>query len=321
MIESVRIESLRGIKSGGLDGLSAVSILVGPNNSGKSTFLEAVEVVGHGVDGTKVEQCLRRRGGPKSTQLHHAIRDGAQSVAVETSPSPRRASVFGTDYQPALTRFVQERLTSWNVHPNVLPGGGRAFYPGNEVAGFPVRHVDVLVVRSENALEDAYTEIDRAGRLKAVVAALRASMPTLEDLRILKEGDDYVLHTFTSDGARVPSYLAGDGFKRLLELASVLADLPNGVALLEEPECYQHPRYMRELVALIQHAVASKTQIILSTHSLELVDALLGADWPAEATYPTVHRVRLTDGVFSGTALSREQARVAREELVEDLRA
>jgi AAA15 family ATPase/GTPase len=46
MIEMVEIENLRGIVSGRLEGLSPLSILLGVNNSGKSTILEALYLGG-----------------------------------------------------------------------------------------------------------------------------------------------------------------------------------------------------------------------------------------------------------------------------------
>jgi len=66
-----------------------------------------------------------------------------------------------------------------------------------------------------------------------------------------------------------------NGSKRLVELASAILGVdPDGVVLLEEPECYQHPRYLRELASLLIESAKTNRQIILSTHSMELVDLL-----------------------------------------------
>ena len=42
MLEAVDIEGFRGIARGTIAGLSRLNLLVGPNNSGKSTCLEAL---------------------------------------------------------------------------------------------------------------------------------------------------------------------------------------------------------------------------------------------------------------------------------------
>jgi predicted ATPase len=180
--------------------------------------------------------------------------------------------------------------------------------------------VDVEAVRGTGELEDAYTRIDSAGQLDKVVKALRRSMGGLVDLRILKVGSDFLLHTFFDDRPPVPAYLAGDGFKRFLALAAAAVATPKGVVLLEEPEAFQHPRYLRELATLLLLAAHDGTQIILSTHSLELIDLLLLAPEAEGQTYPAVHRLNLHEGKLRATSLPREDAVLARESLLEDLR-
>jgi hypothetical protein len=337
MITKVGIENLRGIRSGELDGLAAVSVLVGPNNSGKSTCLEAIELASFGSNVGSAVKLFRRRGGSAFGALHHVTTGdaGRSNVRVDrhdgsaTSWFDLTTNYTPDWYQVALQDrmnppFIGARLGCQGSATSILlDTTGRLSTPfGSVMPGpFHARLVDVGAVRAERALEDAYSDIDRGGRLESVLGALQASMPGLVDLRILKTEDEFVLHMFMSDGTRVPAYLAGDGAKRMIELAAALAEVGTGVALLEDPECYQHPRYLRELVALIRFAASAGTQIILSTHSVELIDALLQAEWPPEAAYPSVHRLRLDAGQLRSTVLSREQALVAREELLEDLRA
>jgi hypothetical protein len=194
--------------------------------------------------------------------------------------------------------------------------GGVVFDP------FPFKLVDVQAVRKRGTLEDAYTSIERVGRVKSVVQALSKSMKGLADLRILKSGEDFILHAIFDGQPPVPVYLTGDGSKRLVELASAILGVdPDGVVLLEEPECYQHPRYLRELASLLIESAKTNRQIILSTHSIELVDLLLEAGEVEGLDYPFVHRLRLVDGKLSGVVLNREQAMVTRKDLLEDLRA
>lgn len=91
--------------------------------------------------------------------------------------------------------------------------------------------------------------------------------------------------------------------------------------MLEEPECYQHPRYLRELASLLIESAKTNRQIILSTHSIELVDLLLETAEAERLDYPFVHRLRLVDGNLSSVVLNREQALLTRKDLLEDLRA
>jgi predicted ATPase len=45
VIESIEIKNLRGIHEGKLEGLTALTILVGPNGCGKGTILDALLIV------------------------------------------------------------------------------------------------------------------------------------------------------------------------------------------------------------------------------------------------------------------------------------
>lgn len=182
--------------------------------------------------------------------------------------------------------------------------------------------MDVQTVKQRGTLEDAYTAIQRAGRVKSTVDSLAKSMKGLVDLRILKSEQDFLLHAIFEGQPPVPVYLTGDGSKRLVELASAILGVdPEGVFLLEEPECFQHPRHLRELASLLIESAKAKRQIVMSTHSIELVDLLLGAAEAEGLDYPFVHRLRLVDGKLSSVVLNREQATVARQDLLEDLRA
>lgn len=63
MIQKIEIENFRGIKHGGLDGLTDFNVIIGPNNSGKSTILEALWF---GTSPAELAKCVahlaRRRG-------------------------------------------------------------------------------------------------------------------------------------------------------------------------------------------------------------------------------------------------------------------
>jgi predicted ATPase len=119
----------------------------------------------------------------------------------------------------------------------------------------------------------------------------------------------------------VPAYLAGDGFKRFLWLAATVLKVQKGIVLLEEPESFQHPRYLEELARLLYVAARDGTQVVLSTHSIELIDLLLNAPETDGRTYPAVHRMRLVDGKLYATTIDRESAVIGRRDLLEDLRA
>jgi hypothetical protein len=312
--------------------------------------LEAIAVVGLGYNADQIAALLVRRGGPPLDALEHVVRNGADYCGVEIH------GALGGSKKRWLTKFSTTRsLTSIPVDQDgkhmkgavielevqhdtgdgVLQDasahidwlGRQSTYgvghwkKGLAAQPFAVKLVDVEAVRAGGALEDAYSRIEQAGKIGTVVRALGRSMPGLTDLRILKVDTNFILNAFCGGQRPVPAYLAGDGFKRFLELAAAAVDTPDGVVLLEEPETYQHPRYLQEIATLLHLVAKGGTQIILSTHSIELIDLLLHAPEAEGLPYPAVHRMGLFEGRLRATSIDREKAIIARDELLEDLRA
>jgi predicted ATPase len=347
MITSVAIEGFRGVREGAVEGLAPISILVGPNNTGKSTVLEAIAAVGLGGDARGVAGLLLRRGGPPLNALARTVWHGAKQASVSVGvggaePGEQWVTRIGVGGPQRIDRFEQNRrlgldesmeairvdaargLQSIQTSAYVDIKGKRSEF-FIESGGIPEAphafvFVDVEAVRGAGELEDAYSRIDEAKQLGTVVKALGRSMGGLTDLRILKVGTEFLLHTFFADEPPVPAYLAGDGFKRFLALAAAAVATPKGVVLLEEPEVFQHPRYLRELATLLLLAARGGTQIILSTHSLELIDLLLLAPEAEGQGYPAMHRLSLHEGKLRSTSIPSEDAARGREGLLEDLR-
>ena len=97
MICSVDMENLRGIQSGELRDLSPLVILVGQNNSGKSTVLEALLIGGSPITGNAVDELTRRRSrwrgrmkGGTRWLLWKAGRDGTGCITVTTGINASR---------------------------------------------------------------------------------------------------------------------------------------------------------------------------------------------------------------------------------------
>jgi hypothetical protein len=190
------------------------------------------------------------------------------------------------------------------------------------IKGIAVRLVAIL---SKGTLEEAITQIENENGLSILVDAIKTSLNGLTDLRILKLGGDFVAHARIGEGRPIPIFLLGDGAKRLIFLAAGIFAKKDEVVLLEEPEAFQHPRYLTEIVRLLVTYASKGAQYVLTTHSMEFVDLLLDelAAWKERGAEPpslAVHRTRLVDGELYVTTLDGEQARVARQDLSRDLR-
>ena len=150
-------------------------------------------------------------------------------------------------------------------------------------------------------LTEVLTDAKAAGAGAATLDLLAAIVPGLKNLEILKVGSGYEVGLVYDDGA-VPLSMAGDGVRAVARLALELAALPNGLALLEEPEVHQHPGALKLSASTIVASVKRGLQVVVATHSLELIDELLLAAKKSEMLDKlTVQNLRLTGGVLSST--------------------
>ncbi|MGH7340867.1 MAG: hypothetical protein ACREKH_10295, partial [Candidatus Rokuibacteriota bacterium] len=91
-------------------------------------------------------------------------------------------------------------------------------------------------------------------------------------------------------------------------------------AVVEEPEVYQHPKAIRQGARVLLANVRRGVQMILSTHSLELIDALLAEASGEDLDRVALFNLRLDDGELKAGRRSGAEIAFARQTLENDLR-
>lgn len=345
MLNTIEIENLRGIQKGKVEGLAPLSILVGSNNSGKSTVLEALYLAAsHGHANGWVEM-MKRRGWLGLASLGDFFYGGTKACSVKTVfgdglPGMFTLSFtryFNKDLMPIgdsaeLTRQRTQLDTADEIgsakHRSTLliDEEGKRTLPLTTKGAFLEpqklrRFLDLGTLKVEGTLEDCFDSVQKCGidARDRAIALCRILQKGLMDLQISKSGDRYVLYILFAKGA-VPIYLAGDGMKRLFHIACVLASAAGGLVLIEEPESYLHPRAMEELLKLLWASVSQGTQIVLSTHNLEFLKGVLEPGEGRDLSKAAVFLTKLEDGQFSALNIPGPRAAERLIEIGEDLR-
>ncbi len=322
MITGIKIERLRGVKEGEVQGLTGLSILVGPNGCGKSTVLDGLLVGTATVGATGVIMAIERRTGvPSPLEWLGWLRgaDGPVTVSV--------AGIDGFD-----TTKVEVGSLSCTVltYADGKQTAGTTFrYTGEKTQYEPdVRRGGVLAALVEQdrgargRLARLYSDAARVSRSALAVEILRDLVPGFASLEVLVEDRDRPVLYMHSGGQPVPMAMQGEG---LIALTTLLLELaicgPGGLALLEEPEVHQHPRTLRLMAQGICEAVKRGVQVVLTTHSLELIENLLFFAGETQILDQTaVHMVRLRDNVLTATKVDGDTARFQIQDIGEDLR-
>jgi energy-coupling factor transporter ATP-binding protein EcfA2 len=332
VIRSVEIKGLRGIRDGKLTELNPLVVLVGPNGSGKSTVLDALLIAANPSPGAGIGQSVVRREGITTGWpwlLWKMGLDGPAEVALAANNGLTRVcTLVRTQDQPETIRAGMEEL-----RPNgkrELPPTGTHFRADNsyEVYGTgvpPLEGVpDVLFIgpfpkNRLRPLHELYSDLVRQGLREQVNAIHGDLIPGLDHLEVLTEGGTPVLNLVFADRA-VPAILAGDGIALLLRLGFELATRAGGLVLMEEPEVHMHPGAIRQCARAILAAVRRGIQVVLSTHSLELIDALLAESSDDDLARLSLYQLQLQDGVLKSSRLPGPDVAFSRTTIEDDLR-
>ena len=329
MLTAVTIKGLRGIREGELRDLTPLAVLVGPNGAGKSTILEAIQICASQQPAVGTEGVLLRREGDVFAiewLFWKMGRTGSIEVRVDASEGAYRIVKVFLDSGSKIRLLVNQKSASGSGE---FPVGDLSISrPGNySVSAYGPTFSDVSdlrfvspSLRETPPLNELFSELVRQGLRAESLSLLGKLIPGLEQLEILTEKGKPVLYLDFPDRA-VPATLAGDGIHLLLRLGFQLATVPGGVALLEEPETHLHPGAIRQCARAIVAAVRRQVQVILTTHSLELIDSLLAElTIPADKDLLSVYRLRLDNGILQSSRFDGADVALARGDIVDDLR-
>lgn len=347
MIRSIEIENLRGIQSGKLEDLSPLVVLVGPNGCGKSTVLDALLIGASPTPGEAIGQTVERRKGVNlgarwlfwrsQTQNSIKIKMAASNnlfrdITVELVPP------YTDQFHTLLCKIAQgEDITDvpipvigqYNINfGNVNFGNNHTYGVAYNSSVQYIRFDEVSEIlllqphqpEIQAPLHNLITKVIEQGREEEVKGILAEVVPGLKDIRILTEGVAPLVYLVFPDYA-IPVAMAGDGVQSLLRQSLELASSPGGVVLLEEPEVHEHPGAIYQSAKAILAAVRRDVQVILTTHSLDLIDALLAVVRDEEELNKlSVYGLKLQEGCLKSNRIAGPDVAFSRNEIGDDLR-
>lgn len=340
MLTELSVQGIRGITKAELTGLSAVTMLVGPNGCGKSTMLEAVALACAG-NTSAAFACLATREwlGPMALKYlwsePNSVRskwDGEDRSAVMGAGGPVDAELDAMARGRGLTGDVH--VVRFNGYPGVIDEDGVMHASRTQTQLRPIPCTMVVPTRERpvgarkrfgstkfsSSLRGALAQVKLTPWYEDLITYLREARPSLDAIESLALGDRDEPHLIEK-GPRVgyPLAFAGDGFQRAMEIAGALAEVKGGVVTIDEPEVYAHPRMFGSIAKLTKRAVADGTQVVMATHSLEFVQAVL-TTFEDDLTKCCVVGLSNEGGVISSTTIAGPDASRRVLELGQDLR-
>lgn len=248
---------------------SGLTVLVGPNNSGKSTIIEAIHMFNNNTDIIPAT-------------LRNVKTDGQVEIEIEDTIG-NTVSLQSTENKGA---FIQKRYNNqiveyWNnnmMNTYILSskrGFSSTFHKNNYQTRENYKgNINESDYRSENNINNNF-----GGRLLTIYRnrkqfddCLEKVLSPLPEWTIEASNDSNLYLEFSFDGIKHSSKGAGDGYINIFNIVDALYDSSeNNVILIDEPEISLHPDLQRKLFSLLVEYSKDK-QIIVSTHSPYFVD-------------------------------------------------
>lgn len=311
MYESIRIEGFRALDRVQLDGLRRVNLVVGRNNVGKTTLLEAMLLLAGATNPDVLLTLGRMRGqrleknNPDPEPIWRTFAHGFQESRI-IEVAARRA---GEARERALRITRQISLATVETDENHAVARAFGVVRANGVS-FEYTGEDGLAVKSSTSFDGGRIETDaqrhrtdfvRTALLSAqaqtieeqasqygLLVRMKRELPVLEALRLLDDRIQRieVIHeagapTVYCDmgfASLVPLAVCGDGVLRLFSIMVELTRMQGGVLLVDEIDSGLHHSVMVPFWRTLRgQAEQQDVQIFATTHDDDLLRSALTA--------------------------------------------
>ena len=333
---SIRIERYRGIDGLTVEAPGRINLIVGVNNAGKTSVLEAIYLLAHQNDERALLDAIGWRGRvegdppplwlveqlPRLARISGCFDQVAENMttvefAVATEPEPDVDDQTSFLSQLTIESSYGGQVQSTDV---VFFGDGtrRTRFQGQHwlcrsalTSPFSANRPETLARCNKESLE--------AGTKGQIIDFIRERVD--RRLRNIELADRFnrflVIH---DDFDKAPDLAAfGEGVRRVFEVGLLFAGVRGGVLLVDEFENAIHTELLVEFAHLVHElAVELDVQVFLSTHSKEAIDAFVGHGWRTDDVVG--YAINRTDHEVKARRYDGDRLRKLRDAVDFDLR-
>lgn len=326
MLASLILSQFRCFERFELNGLARVNVVLGKNNTGKSSVLEAVELLAQKGHPSVLARQLRGRGQTFVGQEGNEYLDASELFL------GRRFEV-GTSCEVAASaeggmsgvRFSIDRGPRLSISPDpgrgtgvdLADGRGLMLGPASSPAALNVVHLGSALTGPQHLQVGWAALVGNPGE-DLIVEALQTIVPDIARIVHapvgLSSGWGGWFLKRAGVEVREPLGGLGEGVKRMLALAVSLATAERGTLLIDEVENGMHfevvPAFWR---FLIRTARKLDVQVFITSHSRDLIDGFSEAQRREASAFDDVAFFRLEQGRSSAVRMEAAVAVTATE--------
>jgi len=294
MITEIALRNFRGIISGRIE-LAPLTVLIGPNNSGKTSILEALllshgirEIFGdlyvhdllldlHRVLGSRSLKHLIYLYGTRGKKacVTYRVDNRLFSLLMKLSKNTLDFYVLeNTDIDQAM-RLEDGELRRSGLHASLGLDGGGSLGSRFLVNALFVRY-DILEY-AYRFLYSIWEELTDKGLTNRVAEWISSAIDEdYIDLTAEPFSGMPCIYLYRSDRARIRLGDLGDGVRMLVTMKLLVDYLDPRLILWDDIESHMNPRVLILLANWFADLVEKSKQVVVSTHSLEAAGILAG---------------------------------------------
>ena len=313
-LRKLQIDRFKGIKALKIDALNNVNLVVGDNNCGKTSVLEAIQLLRTSGNLANVYKVSRLRDSlafinansifdnficmfPKETdgKFEISISGIYDSKDISFNLNGKKDRILLDTKELSARKLHELELSSGEIEVDEFDGEIQLVY-GDEikvnkisvnqysrVTGTSASDKDrfniIYVAPFEHLKGNIISRILKNETYKQIcVKALQMFDPKIEDFMIFKSdiGNRPVEYIRHKTLGDMPISSYGDGIKKVLALANAIAMAADGILLIDEVETAIHKKYYDDVLRFIVKACKTfNVQVFITTHSIEAIDGLL----------------------------------------------
>lgn len=301
-IKSIEINQFRGIQQLTISDFSNINLIVGDNNSGKTTFLEAIQLLFAKSQLSSIKNVINQRTvlNPNNNSFYTSFikmfnieenKDQLEfDIYAESNKGPLRfelrgneKSISGEDALSLSTLSAREKA-QYKRPSAYIPETAKVFTGSiitqmgkkpvkkeirctsldNGIPG-PIAKKEVHYIPSFGHLRYDLLQniVDNPEYKKLAIDILRQFDDSIEDICYTKADDGtYLESIITKNGVNMPFSVYGDGIKKILYILNKLFDATDSILMIDEIETGLHKKYFDILFPVV-FALASKLNVQL----------------------------------------------------------
>ena len=299
-IESINIKNYRGIQELKITNLKRINILVGNNNAGKTSLLEAIQIFSNPTMYTLSKVSSQRDNykpeirmsildslyylfNIKDSNLHSfdisgIIENNDKNVRIEVV----KDKIYHLTENKNITSNQEEidnytyKISINDIAETLVLNKYSDFSFKITPADFKVHFIQTI----DHIINDIFVELLKSKEIKdKAVDLLKEFDKDIIDIRYIPNENNYIPVLEVASGEYLPVALYGDGLKKALTMLNAIIKAEDGVLLVDEYETALHTSIMQKVFRfMVEVAKKENVQLFLTTHSLEAVDKFLYAN-------------------------------------------